>query len=401
MEEKPVAGPARPRPTPGTVQRRRTLALLAALAATALIWLLFLRGDESPDPGAGAGATGRGVSEPVARLVETMSLEERVDQVLLLGFEGTDATSPIFDELASRQLGGVLIEEPNWIDAVAGAELVGALRAEGLQRNRISPLIVVKQEGGVYRSLPDLPPAERELDIGRTGDPAVAERWAFDTARGLRSSGVDLNLGLVADVAGPESPVAGRAFSSDPAIAAELTAAAVRGCEQGGVACAALHFPGLGAASQDPAQGPATVSLEPAALADRDLAAFEAAFAEDIPAIILSLAFYASYDAVTPAAMARPVTAALLRDELGFEGAAITDDLGAGAVKATSSVPDAAVEALRAGADLVQIAAPADQKGVAETLVDAARDGVIPEERLAEAAGRVLELKRSLRLLRL
>jgi beta-N-acetylhexosaminidase len=383
------------------VQRRRAGAIAAAVVATALIYLLFLRGDGESDPGAGAGATGGGVSEPVAGLVEEMSLEERVDQVLLQGFEGTDATSPIFEELRKRQLGGVLIDEPNWIDVAAGAQLAGALRAEGLRGDRISPLIVTKQEGGSYRSFADLPPAERELDVGRAGDPAFAERWAFDAARGLRASGIDLNLGIVADVAGPDSPVAGRAFSNDPVIAAELVAAAVRGCRAARIACAALHFPGLGAASQDVGQGPATVSLDPATLASRDLVAFEAAFAEQVPAVVVSLAFYASYDAVTPAAMARPVTAGLLRDELGFEGLAITDDLGAGAVKATRTVPDAAVEALRAGADMVQIAAPGDQEGVAEAIVEAARDGVIPEDRLAEAAGRVLELKRSLKLLRL
>jgi len=401
MEGRPADPVRRPRPTPGAVQRRRALATALAVAATALIYLLFLRGGDEPDPGAGAGATGRGVTEPVANLVKEMSLEERVDQVLLLGFAGTDASSPIFEELATRQLGGVLIEGPNWVDATAGAELAGALRAEGLRGDRISPLIATKQEGGIYRSLPDLPPEERELDVGRDGNPQFAERWAFDTAQGLRSSGIDLNLGLVADVAGPDSPVAGRAFSNDPLIAAELTAAAVRGCDAGRVACAALHFPGLGAASQDVAEGPATVGLDPATLATRDLAAFDAAFAERVPAVVLSLAFYASYDAVTPAAMSRPVAAGLLRDDLRYDGAAITDDLGAGAVKATSSVADAAVESLRAGADMVQIASPRDQEGVAEALVEAARDGVIPEDRLAEAAGRVLELKRTLNLLRL
>jgi beta-N-acetylhexosaminidase len=383
------------------VQRRRAAAIAAAVVATVLIYLLVLRGDGKPDPGAGAGATGRGVSEPVARLVKEMSLTERVDQVLLLGFRGSDASSPIFEELAARQLGGVLIDRPNWTDAAAGAQLAGALRAEGLRGDRISPLIVTKQEGGEYRSFTDLPPEERALDVGRAADPAFAERWAFDTAQALRASGIDLNLGVVADVAGPDSPVAGRSFSNDPVIAAELVAAAVRGCDQARLACAALHFPGLGAASQDVAEGPATVSLDPATLEARDLVAFEAAFAEGVPAVVLSLAFYASYDSVTPAAMARPVTAGLLRDQLGYEGAAITDDLGVGAVKATTPVTAAAVESLRAGADMIQVASPRDQRGVAEALVEAAEDGVIPADRLAEAAGRVLELKRSLNLLRL
>ena len=167
----------------------------------------------------------------------------------------------------------------------------------------------------------------------------------------------------------------------------------MRGCEAAEIACAALHFPGLGAASQDTSQGPATVSLDPAALGARDLQAFEAAFAEGVPAVVLSLAFYTSYDPVTPGALAEPVATGLLREELGFEGVAITDDLGGGAVRAGRSVDDAAVEALVAGADLIQIGSATDQAGVHERILAALDSGELPETRLREAATRVLELK--------
>jgi beta-N-acetylhexosaminidase len=195
-------------------------------------------------------------------------------------------------------------------------------------------------------------------------------------------------------VATLDSAVADRAFSDDPVIAAQLTAAAVRGCRSAGLAPAVLHFPGLGAASQDTSQGPATVSLDAGTLSSRDLEAFRAAFSERAPAVVLSLAFYAAYDPVTPAALAEPVATDLLRDELGFEGVAITDDLGSGAVRSSDNVPKAAVRALAAGADLLQIGDPADQAGVHEAIVDAVAEGELSEERLAEAAGRVLELKR-------
>ena len=74
--------------------------------------------------------------------------------------------------------------------------------------------------------------------------------------------------------------------------------------------------------------------------------------------MVLSLALYPAYDAVTPGALTPQVAQGLLRDRLGFRGVAITDDLGSGAIKASYRVPDAAVAALRAGADMVQIAAP-------------------------------------------
>jgi beta-N-acetylhexosaminidase len=382
----------------GVHARRRLLAVLLAVVMTAGIWLLLFRGgddDEAP------GEPARGVSEPVAALVRGLSTEERVGQVLLLGFDGTNQRSPIFETVTSEELGGVLIGPQNWVNAEQVSMLAGALRAAGLSDRRTAPLIVAAQEGGDYRSFPDLPPEQTQLEIGDAGSVQGAGAWALETGRALRAAGFDLNLFPVADVATLDSPIADRAFSDDPVVAAAMTAAAVRGCRAARIACAAIHFPGLGAASQDTDQGPATVSLDPASLADRDLQAFDAAFAERVPAVGLSLSFYAAYDPVTPAALSQAVATTMLRDQLGYDGLAITDDLGAGAIKAGYAVPEAAVAAIQAGADLVQIASPQDQEAVREALLEAVRSGAITDERLAEAAGRVLELKRSRGLLRL
>jgi beta-N-acetylhexosaminidase len=386
-------------PSRSQVRRRRAVALSAAALATAGVWALFLRGG-GDGGGAREGARPQGVSAPVEALVRRMSPEERVDQILLLGFDGTDTGSPVFQELRVRQLGGVLLGPSNWVDAGQGAALIADLRSGGLAGGRIPPLIAVAQEGGRYRSLPDLPPAERELDVGNRGSTRFAQRWSRDATSALRGVGIDLDLFPVADVATLDSPIADRAFSDDPALTTAMTAAAVRGCAETGIACAALHFPGLGGASQDTDEGPATVSLSTGELAARDLAAFRAAFSEHIPAVVLSLAFYAAYDAVTPAALSSTVATDLLRKQLGYTGAAITDDLGAGAIKAISNVPQAAVDALGAGADMLQIDSPADQKGVRDALLHAVSSGEIPESRLDEAVGRVLELKRRAGLLR-
>ena len=374
--------------------RRRTIAiLLVALVTAGLGVLLF--GADGGDDDAGEEGPGPGVSAPVAELVAALSPEELADQVLLLGFDGTDASTPFLAEVRARQLGGVLIGPQNWIDSASGTQLIGELRANGRRDDRIPPLIATSQEGGPYRALVDLPPEETQLAIGEDGSIAGAEDWALRTSKALAAAGIDLNLFPVADVATLDSPIADRAFSDDPAAAAELTAAAVRGCRAADIACAALHFPGLGAASQDTNRGPATVGLDPAALAARELESFRAAFAERIPAVVLSLAFYAAYDPVTPGALAEPVAAGLLRDELGFEGVAITDDLGAGAVRSSYAPPKAAVRALAAGADLVQIGSPTDQDGVREQILAALDSGELSTDRLEQAAGRVLELKRA------
>jgi beta-N-acetylhexosaminidase len=374
------------------IARRRAVALVAVVGALVLGWLLLLRdGDEpAPEPQATSAIS----SETLAAIAQ-MTPPDLADQVLMLGFEGADGSAPFVAELRSRELGAVLVGPANWADAAAGTALVGAIRAAGRDDARIPPLVVASQEGGEYRSFADLPPEQTELEIGENGSTDAAEGWARETAEALRAAGFDLNLFPVADVATLDSPIADRAFSDDPATVTELTAAAIRGCEAGGLACAALHFPGLGAASEDTDRGPATVGLDPATLETRDLLPFATAFAEGMPAVVVSLAFYVAYDPVTPAALSSEVTTGLLRDELGFDGVAITDDLGAGAVRSGYSVPKAAVAALAAGADLVRIDAPEDQVGVREAIIAAVGDGTLPLDRLQQAAARVLELKRA------
>jgi beta-N-acetylhexosaminidase len=356
------------------IARRRAVALAIAAAVIALGVFLVIGGggDESdePDPLAGIAA------ETVAR-VQGMTPDQLADQVLLLGFDGTDESAEFLDDVRSRELGAVFVDTPNWTDAASGTALVGAIRAAGREDGRIPPLMVAAQEGGRYRAFADLPPEHTELEVGDSGSVDAAEDWARQAAQSLRSAGFDLNLFPVADIATLDSPIADRAFSDEPAEVIEMTAAAVRGCNTAGLACAALHFPGLGAASADTDHGPATVGLDAATIESRDAAPFAFGFAEGMPAVVLSLAFYAAYDSVTPAALSEPVATGLLRDQLGFSGVAITDDLGAGAVRSGYSVPKAAVTALAAGSDLIRIDAPEDQSGVVDAI-----------------AARVLELKR-------
>ena len=365
--------------------------VLGVVAAVA--WFVFVR-DDSDDPG-DPEQRAAGVSRKAEEVVRGLGADQQVDQVLLLGFDGTDRSAAIVSEAGERQLGGVLVGTENG----ASPELLDAIARAGAAGGRIPPLLVAAQEGGIYRAFPELPPAERAIDIGDTASADRSEAWATETAQALRDAGFDLNLFPVADVATLDSTVGGRAFSDDAPLTADLTAAALRGCDEAELACAPLHFPGLGAASQDTAQGPAAVSLDADSLDARDLEPFRAAIAERVPAMVLSLALYPAYDAVTPAALTPQIAQGLLRDQLGFRGVAITDDLGSGAVKASYRVPDAAVAALKAGADMVQIESPDDQGRVRETILKAVESGELPPERLAEAAGRVLDLKRELGLI--
>jgi beta-N-acetylhexosaminidase len=375
--------------------RIRTIGWVAVpllLLAGGLVAILLLGGEETAEPGEALPSAGTRAQAGVGE--GDRGLEATVGQLLLAGFDG-DAPPPAMRAAIERgELGGVLIRRQNWPARRAGERTVE--RLEKLAADApAEPLLTTRQEGGPYRELPDLPPSQREIEIGDKGEIRVAQRSGEETADALRKAGFDLNLAPVADVATLDSPIADRSFSELPDVAAAMTIATLSGCRLARIACAVSHFPGLGGASQDTRQGPATISIDRPGLAERDLLPFRAAIAADVPAIVLSHGLYSSYDPVTPASLSSELIEGLLREQMGFRGVAITDDLEAGAIRAGRQVPEAAVAAIAAGADMVQLGDHRQLEPVRDALVEAVERGEIPSERLEQASGRVLALKRT------
>ena len=372
---------------------RRDRALLAAIvvgAIAAAVASVLIQRESNDDSDEGSSIPG---SAEVRKLVEAMTPKQKADAVLATGF--SDPESAV-RQAGKTELGGFLVTAEAWPGGRAGRDLLARITAAGAGKKRIPPLLITRQEGGPYNSLPDLPPPVRQIDVA---DAATAESNALQTGQALRDAGFHLNLAPVADVATLDSPIADRSFGDDPAVVSGLTGAAVRGCRKSGLACAASHFPGLGGASDDPADGPATVSLDAASLESRDLSAFQAAFDQKVPAVVLSLAFYPAYDPVAPAALSPDVIEEVLRDQYAFEGVAVTDDLSSGTITAGGGAAAAGPEALAAGADLILVSDPAEAAQVRTALAAAVSSGDVPEERVNEAVARVLTLKRRLGVL--
>lgn len=378
---------------------RWLLGIGAAVAGTALLYGLLTGGGDENGRSADADPAAR-PSPQVAQIVERLPLGRKALGVMGVGISGTDATAPIFSRLAREQPGALFVAERNWSDPFQGTAFVRELRVTA-GRSRIPPLIVTSQEGGPYRRLAGIGPARTQAVAGVSGSARGARRWAFRASKQLRGIGFDLNLGLVADVAPLDSAISDRSFGDDPETTARLVGAAVRGCRAAGLVCALRHFPGQAGASADTDAEPATVSLTAAELEGRDLQAFRAGISAGARAVVLSHAMFTAFDPVTPASLTREIVSELLRDELGFGGIAVTDDLSAGAIRSGRTAPAAAVGALAAGADLVLVEAVGPvQERVRRAIVSAVRRGALSEDRLDQALTRVLELKRRRGLLR-
>jgi beta-N-acetylhexosaminidase len=342
--------------------------------------------------------TGPNVPRSIADLARRLPLEREVAQLFLFGFSGRDATAPFFRQLQRLDLGGAVLEERNYTDPQQLASLAGEIAATADREKHVPPWILAAQEGGDFSEFRDLPPAEAPGDLRSAAEAAAAAR---ETAATLIPLGLNGVLAPVIDVESEKGALQGRSYSADPDAVARFGVATVRAYARAGMLAAVRSFPGLGSASQPTEEGPATVGLSLDQLMKRDLVPFKAAFDAGALATVIGSGLYATDDFVTPASMSSAVTTDLLRKKLHYRGLAITDDLADAAISSLSSIPDAAVAALKAGADMVWISGGSgDQQAAYLAVLNAVRRGQIPRARVDEALYRVLTIKHDLGLIR-
>jgi beta-N-acetylhexosaminidase len=345
-------------------------------------------------------ARGPKVPKSVADLARRLPLERRVAQLFLFGFEGTDLTAEIYRRLRNQDLGGIVLARPNYTGDRA---LLGQLGAEATviarDERHVPPWALTVQDGGEFNELEGLPPALAGADLASAQEAAAQ---ALETARTMRDLNVTGLLGPVIDVGFESGSALGaRVYSDDPEEVAAYAEVMVRAFREERLFGAVKHFPGLGSADQSTEFGPATVGLDLDQLRQRDLRPFRAAIEAGAPAVLLSHALYPMSDFTRPGSLTRAIVTDLLRGELRFQGVAITDDLADPAITSAFSVPDAAVQAVKAGADLVFISGPeGDQQAAYAAVLAAARSGDIPRRRLDEALLRALEAKEDYGLIR-
>ncbi|UTI63491.1 hypothetical protein NBH00_19345 [Paraconexibacter antarcticus] len=312
---------------------------------------------------------------------------QRLAQLFMVGFRGRGTADPFLGRLALRRWGVVILDGANYASRTQFAALTAQLKATLAGLGAPVPLLAVEQGGGADNTIPNLPPAGQAAIHSRARASAQARR-ASGILRGL---GVRLALTANADIGYSGGAWDGRAFSDDPKIVRQRAAAAIRGWRRGGVAPAIGHYPGEGAASQDPANGPATVGLGLAELRASDLRALDPLL-PSVPALVISNALYAAYDGVTPATLL-PAVPALAR-KAGFRGTIISGNLAETVLASGGSIASAAVDALKAGCDLLWIPGDAgDQEAAYRAVVQAVRTGEIPQRRVRSALAHVAALK--------
>lgn len=346
-----------------------------------------------------------------AALLRGMTLEQKVGQLFVTYLHGQspDEAHPgnvrdfgvatPAEVVAKFQPGGVVYFNNSSYDNIDTPRQIAAL-SNGLQEaSRIPLAIATDQETGLVTRIG--PPATQfpgNMALGAGRSAPDAERAARITARELRALGVNQNFAPDADVnSNPANPVIGvRSYSGDPALAAELTAAQVRGYQQRplsphAVSATAKHFPGHGDTDEDSHTSLPTVDRTVEQWRAVDAPPFRAAVAAGVDSIMTAHIRMPHIDpSGEPATLSKPVID-LLRGELGYDGVVITDSLAMAGVRQLHPDDEIPLLALKAGVD--QLLMPVNLGTSINRVVTAVRAGELTEERIDRSVLRVLRMK--------
>lgn len=341
------------------------------------------------------------------------SLEQKIGQLFILGFTGATIqdTDNIAGDIEERNLGGLILfdrflagkkETHNIVDNTQLSKLTS-----DLQDLATTPLLIaVDQEGGKvnrFKKERGFPVSPTAAELGDSGKPEKTRQSGVQTARMLKEVGVNLNLAPVVDLnVYEENPIIGRyerSFSADPVIVAAHSAKWIQAHKEQGVLSCLKHFPGHGSARSDSHLGfvdiTATWSKEELLPYQHHIAAHQA------DAIMVGHLFNKKFDDRYPATLSPATTQTLLRQQLGFNGLIISDDMQMGAITEHYGLEEACCRALAAGVDLLIIGnnlhyEPTILKRVTKTILKGLDRGIVTETRIEEAWNQVQKFKQLL-----
>jgi len=343
----------------------------------------------------------------INRILELMSVEEKVGQLFLVYFKGPDLSPALCEMIARFRVGGILlysnagnIENPKQVAKLTSA----AQKMASCQGQGIGLFVAVDQEGGpISRLREGFTVFPSNMAVAATGDEENARLAAKITAEELKTLGVNMNLAPVLDVnSNPENPIIGvRSFGSNPDTVARFGLAAMEQYRDSDVIAVAKHFPGHGDTSFDSHSKLPMVAHNIKRLEKIELYPFRQAIDQGkVDAIMTAHVEVPALEPrpKLPATLSANILTKLLRQKMGFGGLIVTDSLGMGALDINFGTTRAALRSFLAGADVLLFGAdpehePVEQQRAYRKILAAVKSGQIPKARLDDSVRRILNLK--------
>ena len=331
--------------------------------------------------------------DAAVKMVADMSLEEKIGQMLLIGIDGTEIDEGALSMLRDYHVGGVILFDRNMNNKYQVTGLNANLQRLNKEYNKLPLYLCVDQEGGmVARMKQGLTVAPAAARIAEQGTPEDARRWAYQTAMELETIGFNVNFAPVLDIGIPY----GRSYGHDAASVSKFTEAACRGYDQAGIIYSLKHFPGMGKSEVDPHTEQYRITASKEILLQEDTIPFKNIiqnFDNQDFMVMVGHLIYTGLDTL-PASVSPQVINNFLRNELGFQGIVITDDMEMGALTSMYGFREMGVAAVQAGVDVLLVCHNYEhQQQVYQGVLEAVKTNKLTTAAIDAAAVRIVENK--------
>ena len=357
--------------------------------------------DNKPNPTVDHITVSKKVETKEEKILSDMTLDEKIGQLVIAGIDGTSINKESQQLIEHYQIGGIIFYANNVDTPDQTVQFANNLKVAN-QNNPLPLFTSIDQEGGRVARLPkQVAKLPTSATIGKTNDPDYAFNIGRILGKQLTQFGFNMNFAPVLDVnSNPNNPVIGdRSFSADPKIVSTLGIQTMNGIEEEHVIPVVKHFPGHGDTSIDSHLELPKVHKTLQQLEQLELIPFKKAIEADTDVVMVAHILLPQLDETYPASMSAPIITDLLREQLGFNGLVMTDDMTMKAITNHYGIAQAAVQSVKAGSDVILVAHdPAKVIAVIEALKAAVASNEISEQRIDESVMRIIELKEKYKL---
>lgn len=334
--------------------------------------------------------------DEILEIISNMSLDEKIGQLVISGFYGTDLDEHILKLIKENKISGIILFDRNVKDSNTLLFLNNSLK-ESNKNNKLPLFISTDEEGGPVTRMPkDIKRLPNNKYIGNLNDTDLSYKVGEILGDKLSFFGFNMNFAPVLDInSNPNNPVIGdRSFGNNKDIVANLGTSTMKGIQSKNIISVVKHFPGHGDTSVDSHINLPVVNYDINRLKSFEFVPFKTAIQNGADAVMVGHILLSKVDSKYPSSMSYEIVTNILRKDLGFNGLVVSDDMTMGAITENYSIEEASIKSINAGVDLLLVCHNYENtENVLKALKEAVLNGTISKERLDNALYNIISIK--------